>query len=158
MGVSGSGKTSIAVRLADALGVRFVEGDHLHPQANIDKMASGTPLTDDDRRPWLDRIAVELREPPVVLTCSALKRSYRDRLRRAGDLIIVDLELGIEVASHRVGSRGDHFMKADMVTSQYDDLEPPTDDETDVVRIDAEPPLDEVVAATITAVRARLPR
>jgi len=156
MGVSGSGKTSVARQLADALEVRFVEGDRLHPQANIDKMAAGEPLTDDDRWPWLDRVAAELRRPPVVVTCSALKRSYRDRLRRAGDVLFADLVLSQETATRRVAGRDGHFMESDMVASQFEALEPPPSDEPGVIRVDAEPDLASVVDATVRAVRDRL--
>src|SRR5688572_15692276 len=83
MGVSGSGKTTVGQRLAEALGVRFADADALHPPANLRKMAAGIPLTDDDRWPWLDAVGAELAGGGVVVACSALRRAYRDRLRAA---------------------------------------------------------------------------
>lgn len=152
MGVSGSGKSTIGVRLAAAVAAEYVEADDAHPPANIDKMAAGEPLTDADRVPWLDRLTDALAERDrVVISCSALKRAYRDRLRGAGDVQFIHLAITIEVARDRLHHRDDHFMGPAMVDSQFDALEPPSPDETDVHTIDATVPPDEVLAAAIAA-------
>src|SRR6056297_3550354 len=94
MGVSGSGKTTTGLRLAHALGVEYLDADDAHPDANVEKMAAGIPLTDDDRRPWLVELTAQLaRRQRVVITCSALKRAYRDTLRGAGGATFVYLRL-----------------------------------------------------------------
>lgn len=153
MGVAGSGKTTIGLRVADVLDVEYVEADDAHPPANIEKMAAGVPLTDADRQPWLETLAKQLAaRTAVVVSCSALKRSYRDVLRRAGDVTFVYLELTPAVATHRTSDRAGHFMGPDMVTSQFDTLEPPADDETDVVTVDATATPAEIVAAIVERV------
>ncbi|MEM6793457.1 MAG: gluconokinase [Acidobacteriota bacterium] len=131
MGVCGAGKTTVGELLARRLGWRFLDGDDLHPEANVRKMASGRPLDDADRAPWLDRVkealdvAIERRDP-AVLTCSALKESYRQRLGlprpRAGLLHLTGPE---EVLAERMAQRRGHFMPADLLRSQLDTLEPP---------------------------------
>ena len=156
MGVSGTGKSTVGSALAQALGLRFVEGDDLHPESNVDKMAHGIPLTDDDRAPWLDRIAEELHRP-VVVTCSALRRVYRDRLRRAApDLALVYLHGPRELLAERMGARPGHFMPTTLLDSQLATLEAPTPDENaiamDVVLTPAE--IVERVAARL-AIRPR---
>ncbi len=146
MGVSGSGKTTVGERVAERLGAVFVDADSAHPDANVDKMAAGIPLTDDDRWPWLDTLRAELESSDrIVVTCSALKRSYRDVLRAAGEVRFVHLDIDRQTALDRVGGRDDHFMKADMVDSQFADLEPPADDETDVTVIDGRATVDAIV-------------
>lgn len=153
MGVAGSGKTTIGLRLADVLDVEYVEADDAHPAANVEKMAAGIPLTDADRRPWLETLASRLAaRSRVVISCSALKRSYRDVLRRAGAVTFVYLELTPAVATHRTADRDDHFMGPDMVASQFATLEPPTDDETDVVTVDATETPAEIVASIVELV------
>jgi carbohydrate kinase (thermoresistant glucokinase family) len=134
MGVSGSGKSTIAVAVAQALGWPFLEGDDLHPPANIAKMQSGQPLDDADRMPWLARIGdwidARAQSGGAVITCSALKRSYRDLL--AADrpqVLFVYLKLTQEVATRRAQSRQGHFMPASLVQSQFDTLEEPGRDE-----------------------------
>jgi gluconokinase len=135
MGVSGSGKTVIGRALAMALGARFAEGDRFHPPDNIRRMSAGLPLRDEDRWGWLDAIAIEIAEAErngekLVVACSALKRSYRDRLRQASPhLKIVYLEIGRELAAARIAARKDHFMPASLTDSQFADLEPPATDE-----------------------------
>ncbi len=129
MGVSGSGKSTIGDELAARLGIRFVDADDLHPAANVAKMAAGHPLTDDDRWPWLDAVGAVLARGPVVVACSALKRSYRDRLRAAApDLAVVYLsaprDLLVERMTHRT-----HFMPVTLLDSQLATLEPPAADE-----------------------------
>lgn len=125
MGVSGTGKSTVGAALADALGIPFVEGDDLHPEANVAKMSAGVPLTDADRAPWLDRIAAELGSPAVV-ACSALKRAYRDRLREgAPGLALVYLHGTAELLAARVEGREGHFMPTALLQSQLDTLEEP---------------------------------
>ncbi|MGV3712663.1 gluconokinase [Pseudolysinimonas sp.] len=129
MGVSGTGKSTVGAALAEALGLPFVEGDDLHPAANRAKMASGIPLTDADRMPWLDAIAAEL-DRPVVVACSALRRAYRDRLRAAApDLALVFLHGTPELLAARVEGREGHFMPTSLLRSQLDTLEEPSPDE-----------------------------
>ncbi len=147
MGVAGAGKTTVALELAARLGARYVEGDDLHPPDNVARMAAGVPLTDDDRAPWLDRLASELAAGgDVVATCSALRRRYRDVLRRAGGVRFVFLDLDPATAARRAAGRTGHFMPPTMVASQFETLERPTADEADVVTVDARGAIDDVVA------------
>lgn len=130
MGVSGSGKSSIAAQLAERLQVEFVDGDDLHPQQNIDKMSSGIPLDDHDRYPWLDIINQRLKlwaqsQQGGVIVCSALKASYREQLRRGVDLQVVFLDAPMSVIEERMKQRKGHFMKANMLASQFETLERP---------------------------------
>lgn len=135
MGVSGSGKTTIAQNLARQLGWAFLEGDAFHPPANIAKMAQGIPLTDDDRHGWLLVLREHIRqaaqqETSLMLTCSALKRRYRDLLRQADPkLAFLHLEGARELLAQRMRHRSGHFMPADLLDSQLRDLEPLQDDE-----------------------------
>jgi gluconokinase len=147
MGVSGSGKTTVGKRLAERLGVVFVDGDDLHTPAARAKMGSGLPLDDADRWPWLDRIAAALVDPAAsggaVVACSALKRAYRDRLR-AGvgpTLRFVYLEASPDLMRARVAGRHGHYMPASLVDSQFAALEPPVA-ETDVIAIAADAKLE----------------
>ncbi|UGY04937.1 gluconokinase [Bradyrhizobium quebecense] len=135
MGVSGSGKSTIADRLAIRIGWRFEDGDSFHPPSNVAKMHSGQPLTDEDRWPWLRAIANEIdrtcgvRERAVI-ACSALKRSYRDILVHGRDDIrIVFLDGTEELIATRLAARKDHFMPPGLLASQFKTLEPPTPDE-----------------------------
>jgi gluconokinase len=155
MGVAGSGKTTVGEALAARLGADFLDADDAHPPANIAKMAAGEPLTDDDRWPWLARLLEALRSSAnVVVTCSALKRRYRDLLRQADGVRFAFLDLDAETARQRAARRQHHFMAANMVPSQYDALERPGPDETDVVAVDATAPVDEVVDHVIEELRA----
>jgi gluconokinase len=130
MGVSGVGKTSVAAELVERTGWAFVEGDDLHPEANRAKMAAGTPLDDDDRWPWLRRIAAWIGEQEAagrdaVLTCSALKRSYRDLLRDGHPSVrFVHLLAPPELIKNRVDARRGHYMPPSLLASQLDTLEP----------------------------------
>lgn len=128
MGVSGSGKTTVGTALAERLGLRFVDADALHPAANVEKMAAGTPLTDDDRRPWLAAVGDALAaadEPGMVMACSSLRRSYRDAIRsRAAGVLFVHLTAPVEVLRERIGHRHGHFMPASLLDSQLETLEP----------------------------------
>lgn len=155
MGVSGAGKTSIADLLANRLGCRFVEGDQLHPEANVKKMAEGRPLTDDDRWPWLDIIGNELKAAhaageDIVVTCSALKKTYREKLRTSGGepLYFVFLKGSPELLASRMGARKGHFMPASLLQSQLATLESP-EGETNVVTVDIDATLPEIVADAI---------
>ncbi|KQP20066.1 gluconokinase [Pseudorhodoferax sp. Leaf267] len=139
MGVSGCGKSSLGAALAQALGSRLIEGDDYHPAANQDKMQRGIALTDDDRWPWLAHIGALVRDEAggAVLTCSALKRSYRDRLRALEPALrFVFVDITEEEARARVGARQGHFFPAQLVANQFAALEPPVG-ETGVVRVDA---------------------
>jgi len=151
MGVSGSGKSTLARALADAWGWDFQEGDELHPPANIEKMQAGTALDDDDRWPWLERvaawIAAELdRSRDGVVTCSALKRRYRDRLRRVGaEVRFVRIELPPAELERRLQLRR-HFMPASLLDSQLRALEIP-DAAENVLVVAGEDTTEEIVAA-----------
>ena len=153
MGVSGSGKSSVGSRLAQRLGWDLAEGDDFHPAANVAKMAAGQPLTDADREPWLAAVAAwidaELQAGRRgVITCSALKRSYRDRLRRA-DVRFVYLRVARAELERRLANRPGHFMPASLLDSQLAALEPPGADEAalTVDANDVEQSVESVVAA-----------
>jgi len=135
MGVSGSGKTTVSVLLAAALGCQFQEGDDLHPPENVEKMHGGTPLTDADRLPWLRKIAEEIdgwraRGESGVLTCSALKRSYREIIignRR--DVTLVYLKGSYDLIRRHMAARHEHFMPVGLLDSQFASLQEPAPDE-----------------------------
>jgi gluconokinase len=139
MGVAGSGKTSVGRHLATVLGWTFAEGDDFHPQANVSKMAGGTPLTDADRWPWLDAIgrwivAETAENRSAVVSCSALKRRYRDRLRLAWPALrLVYLRVEREELRRRLAARLEHFFPAQLLDSQLQELEPPQADEKPIV-------------------------
>jgi gluconokinase len=136
MGVTGSGKTTVGGILAQQLGVPFADADDFHSDEAKAKMASGHPLTDEDRAPWLNRLADWLRSHPdgAVLAASALKRRYRDVLRSGADqLTFLHLAGDPSVVTERVAHRKQHYMPASLVQSQYDDLEPLEPDERGVV-------------------------
>ena len=133
MGVSGCGKSTVAGLLAGRLGWDLAEGDDMHSAANIAKMAAGHPLTDEDRWPWLARVAEWIRahtkaHRPGIVTCSALKRSYRDVLR-GDDVVFVYLAASRELIARRLAARHGHFMPAALLDSQFAALEPPGPDE-----------------------------
>lgn len=149
MGVSGVGKTTVGKAVVRRLGWEFFDGDDFHPDANVEKMSRGVPLTDDDRAGWLDEltalIARLLREGrPAVIACSALKKKYRDRLRRGNDgVIVVYLRASNEVVEERIRARPGHFFDAGLLDSQFAALEEPED----AVTVDASQPFDAVVEA-----------
>jgi gluconokinase len=133
-GVSGAGKTTVGKLLARELGWRFVEADDFHPPANIKKMRSGHPLTDKDRWPWLERLRQQIERSlsvgeNAVLACSALKRAYRDRLRLGNEVKFVFLRGDYALVEKQLRSRHGHFMDANLLQSQFDDLEEPQPDE-----------------------------
>lgn len=124
MGPSGSGKSLVGASLAAALRADFVDGDDLHSRANVVKMASGRPLDDADREPWLDAVAATLRRPAVVVACSALRRAYRDRIRtKTAGVVFVELVVPQADLRKRM-SRRDHFMPSSLLDSQLATLEP----------------------------------
>ncbi|GHD11173.1 gluconokinase [Zhihengliuella salsuginis] len=133
MGVAGSGKTTLAELLSDELGWPSAEADEFHPQSNIDKMTAGTPLTDEDRWPWLRKIRDWMSEHEAegtIVTCSALKRSYRDLLREAhGDVVFLHVSGSEVMLSDRISHRSGHFMPSSLLPSQLHTLEPLGDDE-----------------------------
>ncbi|WP_460606286.1 gluconokinase [Jatrophihabitans fulvus] len=147
MGVSGCGKSTVGAMLAGRTGWDFEEGDDLHPAANVEKMASGHPLTDEDRWPWLERVAQWIRghtaaRAPGVVTCSSLKRSYRDVLRSGSDpsdVVFVLLDGTRAQISERLARRQGHFMPTTLLDSQFADLERPGEAENAIV-IDTGPP------------------
>jgi gluconokinase len=157
MGVSATGKTTVAEELADELGCEFIEGDSLHPRRNIEKMEHGIPLTDEDRWPWLQAIAemVAVKDhegTSTVVTCSALRRSYRSVLRDAAPTFFVHLHAPFEVLEERMQLRTKHFMPTALLKSQFDTLEELGEDEDGAV-VDVSPPIEEVVEEAINAVR-----
>ena len=158
MGVCGCGKSTVGRALARELGWTFVDADDLHPQANVEKMASGIPLTDDDRWPWYERIVGQLRllsagGNHVVLACSALKQAYRDRLARAGDVRVVYLKGDAATIQPRISSRSGHFMPASLLASQFVTLEEPAD----AFVVDVAQPAEAQVALIARALREELP-
>jgi len=153
MGVSAAGKSTVGAALAQALQVPFADADDLHPQANRTKMASGTPLTDDDRWPWLDAVGAcfAASGDGLVMACSALRRVYRDRIRaHAPEVVFVHLDGTRELFAARATARTDHFMPASLLTSQLDTLERLDPDEVGVVA-DVAAPVDEIVARVAAA-------
>lgn len=154
MGVSGSGKSTVAEALADALDAEFVEGDDLHPAANRAKMQAGTPLDDDDRWPWLDEVARRLaeRDAAVVASCSALKRSYRDRIRKtAPQAWFLHLGGDPELLERRQAARKGHFMPPSLMQSQLDILEPLREDEAGL-RLDVADDVANLVRQAVAAI------
>lgn len=158
MGVSGSGKSTVGPRLAAALGGDYAEGDAFHPPANIAKMKRGEPLDDVDRKPWLEAMAAAIRgwsqaARPTVLSCSALKRKYRDILRSgAADVQFVHLAGDKALIAARMAARKGHFMPPSLLDSQFAVLEPPGPDEAIVVSIDQPP--DAIVAEALARLGA----
>jgi gluconokinase len=156
MGVSGVGKTTVAMGLSRLLGWTYAEGDTFHAAANVAKLASGNPLTDDDRRPWLSAIGVWLDAQieagrPSVVTCSALRRAYRDILRDGRpEVFFLHLVAGEGVVADRLGRRTDHYMPASLLHSQYDTLEPLEPDEPGV-RVSVEGTGAEVLQRVVAA-------
>jgi gluconokinase len=154
MGVSGSGKTTVGAALAQRLRVPFGDADDFHPQANIDKMSAGIPLDDADRTPWLVEIGTWLAahvDSGGVVSCSALKRGYRDTLRVAAPTtLFVHLAGDQDVVRKRVAGRPGHFMPASLVATQFAALEPLDPDERGI-EIDLDQPVDSIIEAYLHA-------
>lgn len=139
MGVSGCGKSSVAESVATRCDALFVDADAFHLPSSIEKMSAGVPLADDDRWPWLLRLERELAaRDRVVMACSALRRSYRDILRRAGGVRFLFLDVSRDEVERRVASRSGHYMGTQMIASQFAALERPEADETDICTIAAD--------------------
>jgi len=158
MGVSGSGKSAVANAVAHELKAAFLDGDFLHPRANIEKMSAGHPLNDDDRWPWLQAIndaafAMQRTNEVSLIVCSALKKTYRDRLRKGNkNLSFVYLKGDAETIESRLRARKGHFFKPQMLVTQLATLEEPGSDESDVLAVNINQTLDEVVAETLNAI------
>lgn len=151
MGVAGCGKSTVGAALAAVLRVEFVEGDAFHPPENVARMRGGTALTDADRAGWLHALAAHIAQAApqgVVVSCSALKRAYRDVLRGAGPIAFVWLDVPRTQLAERLGARTDHYMPASLLESQLATLEPPGADEN-VLRLDARKPVPILVADAI---------
>jgi gluconokinase len=154
MGVAGSGKTTVGLRLAAALGYEFRDGDDYHSPASIEKMRRGEPLNDEDRMPWLARLRCVIESAlaegtGIVLACSALRASYRDLLLpHNGSLTTMYLQVGRDMARQRIEARASHFMPAGLIDSQFAALEEPEN----AVIVNANQPEDEVVAEAIGAI------
>jgi gluconokinase len=154
MGVSGAGKSTVAEKLATRLNWPLIEGDSLHPPANIAKMSQGIPLDDDDRLPWLKAIAARIdsarqAHQPIIVTCSALKRSYRETLEDGHDDVgFVYLQGSKELIAQRLAARTNHFMPPGLLDSQFATLQEPAADEPSIdVAIDAAP--DDIVNSIV---------
>jgi gluconokinase len=156
MGVTGAGKSTVGTLIASRLGLSFRDADAFHPPANIAKMSGGQPLTDEDRWPWLDAIGAHLaahRGRGCVVTCSALKRAYRDRLRAAAPTLrFVHLRGDMALVAARQASRQGHFMPASLVASQYATLEAPAPDEG-VIALDVAATPEALADAAIAALQ-----
>lgn len=161
MGVSGCGKSTVAARLAQRLGWDFAEADAFHSAANVEKMRSGTALTDEDRRPWLDSIAAWIgaaraQGRSCIVACSALKRRYRERLADGHDDVrFVHLQGAYETVAARLAGRSGHYMPLSLLQSQYDALEEPGADESAIV-VSIDFPIEAIVEKVIAELGSRL--
>ncbi|GIC78715.1 gluconokinase [Moritella sp. F3] len=158
MGVSGSGKSTIGLKIAQQLGVKFIDGDDLHPKANILKMAASQPLNDADREPWLERIrdacfSIEQKNETGVIVCSALRKDYRDQIRDGNKAItFIYLDGSFDLILTRMKARAGHFFSGDdMLRSQFNTLELPLQDEDDVLSIPINGTIDDIVTLSIEA-------
>ena len=154
MGVCGCGKSTIGEALARRLNAKFIDGDDLHPKANIQKMASGTPLNDDDRKPWLERIrdaaySIEAKNEVGVIVCSALKKVYRDQAREGNENVqFVFLDGDKSLILDRMRARKGHYMREAMLDSQLEILERP-DYEAGVITVSIDGSIDEIINAAL---------
>lgn len=162
MGVSGSGKSAVANAVAHQLKAAFLDGDFLHPRANIQKMSEGHPLNDDDRKPWLQAIndaafAMQRTNDVSLIVCSALKKQYRDILRKGNEnLSFVYLKGDFDTIESRLRARKGHFFKPQMLVTQFETLQEPGPDEGNVLIVDINQTLDEVVADTIATIKGAI--
>jgi gluconokinase len=153
MGVSGCGKSSVGEGVSAQIGIPYRDGDDLHPAENVEKMRTGIPLSDDDRWPWLDRVAAALAtQAPVIIGCSALRRAYRDRLRAGagGPLQFIHLSGSRDLIAGRMAARSGHYMPASLLDSQFAALEAPGPDEALTI------PIDQPLPALIDAIATHL--
>ncbi|WP_199500065.1 gluconokinase [Methylovirgula sp. 4M-Z18] len=159
MGVAGSGKSSIGEALAARLGIIYLDGDGLHPAANIEKMSHGIPLTDDDRWPWLEQVGLRLRdaERPTAIGCSALKRSYRDFISKTAQapVLFIYLAGSKQLIASRMHERRGHFMPESLLDSQFATLEEPAVDEH-AIRVDIAATVEDIVTSIIAAMSERV--
>lgn len=159
MGVSGSGKSTIGAAVAREIKAKFIDGDDLHPRANIQKMASGQPLNDEDRAPWLQRLndaaySLNHKNESGIIVCSALKRRYRDLLRKDNDnMVFIYLKGSFEVILARLQARSGHFMPTELLKSQFEALEEPGTDEKDVICVDIDTDVEGVVGRCVAALK-----
>ncbi|MFZ7255245.1 gluconokinase [Avibacterium avium] len=157
MGVSSTGKTSVGTEVCHRLGLKLIDGDDLHPRANIIKMGNGQPLNDEDRAPWLERIrdaafSLEQKSEVGIIVCSALKKKYRDQIRDGNESVkFLFLEGSFDLVLERMKNRKGHYMKTEMLKSQFDTLEPPQADEPDVIHIDIDGTFEQVVDRCVQA-------
>lgn len=155
MGVAGCGKSSVGAALSQALRLPYVDGDDLHPAANVERMRQGIALTDGDRWPWLDLVAGCLQDrAPVIIGCSALKRAYRDRIRAgvAGKVAFVHLSGDRDLIAARMARRQGHYMPLSLLDSQFAALEPPGPEEA--VTVDIDQPLEAILRQILQALGA----
>lgn len=158
MGVSGCGKSSVGAGLSQRLGIPYRDGDDLHPAANVEKMRAGHPLNDDDRWPWLDRVAAVLAvDAPVIVGCSALRRAYRDRIRAGagGPVQFVHLTGSRAVIAARMAARKGHYMPPTLLDSQFATLEPPGPDEA--IRMDVDQSLTRLISQILAVLKGPVP-
>ncbi|WP_187488961.1 gluconokinase [Duffyella gerundensis] len=159
MGVSGSGKSVVASDVSHQLSTAFLDGDFLHPRANIMKMADGHPLNDEDRQPWLQALndaafAMQRTQPISIIVCSALKKQYRDILRQGNhNLKFIYMKGDFDTIEARLRARKGHFFKPQMLVTQFATLEEPGADEPDVLTIDIDQTVEDVVADTVAAIK-----
>ncbi|RYI35093.1 MAG: gluconokinase [Acetobacteraceae bacterium] len=155
MGVAGCGKSSVGEALSDRLHIPYRDGDDLHTPNAVEKMRQGIPLTDDDRWPWLDRVASVLaKEAPILVGCSALKRAYRDRIRASagGPVTFVHLAGSRDLIASRMAARTGHYMPTSLLNSQFAALEPPGPDEA--ITVDIDRPLSAIADAILSQLKA----
>jgi carbohydrate kinase (thermoresistant glucokinase family) len=159
MGVSGCGKSTIAAALSERLGLDMVDGDDLHRPESVAKMRAGVALQDADRWPWLDRIGDYLAGSPDgalgrVVACSALRRAYRERIRaHAGEVCFLFLQGDYALIAQRMRLRVGHYMQADLLDSQFQTLETPAPDETDVITLDIDMPMAALIDQAVSALQ-----